>query len=169
MRRARGAAALVLALALALPATGGTAAADDWREFAGTWTVMGQRRTLPTGGPRPAAIAQLSGSVVLDGVEGLGRGFLGEAIAFTDGDSLRTGRMVWTDDHGDLVYGVLAGELLATGQRITGTFTGGTGRYAGLEGTFEFVWQYAAEAGEGVVQGFAVDLRGRVRGGGGAR
>ena len=146
-----------------------TTAADEWRPFAGTWTVTGQRQTLPTEGPRPAAIVHFSGAVVLTSGTGLSRGFRGEAIGFTDGDSLRVGRFVWTDERGDRVYGALTGELLATGQRLAGTFTGGTGRYVGLSGDFAFTWQYAAQAEDGALQASAVSLEGRVRGGEEAR
>jgi hypothetical protein len=53
--------------------------------------------------------------------------------------------------------------LLREGRRITGTLTGGTGRYAGLEGDYSFVWQYFV-AGEGsTIQGRSIELKGRVR------
>lgn len=175
MSRRRGAAALVVALALALTAAGGAVAqnaddrADGWQAFDGSWTVTGERQTLPTEGARPAAIVRFSGSVVLESGEGLGRGFRGEGIGYTDGDSVRVGRFTWTDENDEHIYGVLTGELLAIGQRIVGVITGGTGRYQDLAGDFTFTWQYAAEAGDGVVQGLAVRLNGRVRGGGGAR
>jgi hypothetical protein len=168
VNRGRGAAALAVALSLALSAAAG-AAADGWQAFEGSWTVTGERHTLPTEGARPAAVVMFSGSVVLESGEGLGRGFRGEGIGYTDGDSVRVGRFTWTDENDEHVYGVLSGELLAIGQRINGTITGGTGRYQGLAGDFGFTWQYAVEAGDGVVQGGAVRLNGRVRGGGGAR
>jgi hypothetical protein len=170
VKRGRGAAALAVALSLSLSAAAGEAA-DGWQAFAGSWTVTGERHTLPTEGARPAAVVMFSGSVVLDEGEGdgLGRGFRGEAVGYTDGDSVRVGRFTWTDENDEHVYGVLSGELLAIGQRINGTITGGTGRYDGLAGDFAFTWQYAVEAGDGVVQGRAVRLSGRVRGGGSAR
>ena len=157
-----------MALALALLTAGAAPTADRWRTFEGSWTVTGRAQTVPTGGARPAAIVQLSGSVVLTDLEGLGRGFRGEAIAYTDGDSLGVGRAVWTDQDGDRIYSVLAGDMIEAGRLITGTISGGTGRYAGLVGGFEFVWQYALEAEDGAWQGRAADLKGRVRGGGGA-
>jgi hypothetical protein len=52
-----------------------------------------------------------------------------------------------------------------------GTITGGTGRYAGLDGEYAFTWQYvvAPADGAGVIQGRAADLSGRVRRGDAAR
>ncbi len=48
---------------------------------------------------------------------------------------------------------------------MRGTITGGTGRYAGITGEYEFRWQYLIAAEGDVVHGRAVDLRGSVRGG----
>lgn len=70
---------------------------------------------------------------------------------------------MWTDARGDVVFSVLKGERLATGRRIAGTITGGTGRYAGLTGDWELTWQFVVETEEGEVQGRAADLRGRFR------
>ncbi len=70
---------------------------------------------------------------------------------------------MWTDEHGDQAWSEFRGDGTATGARITGTFVGGTGRYAGATGTYEFTWQYVLEAEDGTVQGRAVGLAGRVR------
>jgi hypothetical protein len=93
------------------------------------------------------------------------RGFRGQAIGFEDGQGLGAGRSVWTDENGDRVFSRLKGESLGTGKRFVGTITGGTGRYAGLEGEYAFTWQYvvAGEGGTGAVQGRATDLSGWVR------
>ncbi len=42
-------------------------------------------------------------------------------------------------------------------------FLGGTGRYAGATGSYEFSWQWVMEAEDGSIQGRAVELKGRVR------
>ena len=93
----------------------------------------------------------------------LGGGLLAEAIAFDDGRTLSVGRAVWTDARGDRVFSELRGEPVATGRRIAGTITGGTGRYAGVIGDYELTWQYVARDDDDAVQGRAVDLRGRIR------
>jgi hypothetical protein len=142
----------------------GTPPQGAWRTFEGTWSASGHRQTLPTDGQRQAATLQLSGAIVLTVGEGLGHGFRGEFIGFDDGASLSVGRAVWTDAHGDRMFSRLQGDtVLREGRRISGTITGGTGRYASLEGEYTFVWQYFV-AGEGdTVQGRSVDLKGRVR------
>jgi hypothetical protein len=46
---------------------------------------------------------------------------------------------------------------------IEGTILGGTGRYAGATGSYEFSWQFVIESEEGSIQGRAVGLKGRIR------
>jgi hypothetical protein len=156
-----------LALALAgLPATGvaqATPQGDVWRAFEGSWAISGQRYTVPAEGGATAAVFEASGAVVLAKADGLSHGFRGEAITFDDGLGVSLGRAVWTDEHGDRLFSRLKGEPLETGKRIVGTITGGTGRYAGLEGEYSFTWQYVLSAEDGAIQGRAVRLQGRVR------
>ncbi len=167
MRRARIGIPVVLVLAIGggifeLTARGHTEA-DGSRAFEGTWSASGRRITLATGGKRPAGIVQMAGAIVLESGDGVGRGFLGEAIGYDDGDRLSVGRALWTDERGDRIFSTLAGERLETGGRAVGTFTGGTGRYAGLTGGFVFEWKYVVAAEDGVFQGLAVQLKGRAR------
>ena len=162
---------LALSLAGLAPAeTGrGAPAAESWREFRGTWSASGRRQTVATEGGAQAAIVEISGAVVLASGEGLSRGFRGEAIGFDDGLGLSFGRAVWTDENGDRIFSRLKGEPPQTGRTIVGTITGGTGRYAGLEGEYSFTWQYVVAAEDGGIQGRAVHLGGRVRKAGAAR
>ena len=88
---------------------------------------------IPTEGSRAAAI-----------VASVGRGRAREGPTSAAGCSakrspsmmaraLSVGRAVWTDARGDRVFSELRGEPVATGRRIVGTITGGTGRYAGVD------------------------------------
>jgi hypothetical protein len=108
-------------------------------------------------------LVDLQGSLLLGGRSRPGVGFRGEAIALNDSARGLVGYAVWTDERGDQVFSELRGEGTASGNRITGTFTDGTGRYAGATGVYEFSWQYVLEAEDGTVQGRAVGLKGRVR------
>ena len=100
-------------------------------------------------------------------------GFRADVIALVDTATGLTGRSVWTDEAGDQVFSELKGEGTATRNRIEGTILGGTGRYAGATGSYDFSWQYVIETEDGVIQGRTVGLKGRVRRGtaasGGAR
>ena len=86
-----------------------------------------------------------------------------EAIVLNDSTTGMVGRAVWTDERGDQVYSELRGEGTATGNKIVGTFLGGSGRYRGAEGTYELSWRFVLESEDGSVQGQSAGLKGRVR------
>ncbi len=139
--------------------------AAEWREFGGTWTAAGSRHTIPLGNDRRASIANLDGTLLLAGPSRPGLGFRAEVVVFNDSTTGMVGRAVWTDERGDQVYSELRGEGTATGNRIAGNFLGGTGRYAGATGSYEFSWSFVLESEEGNVQGQSLGLKGRVRAG----
>lgn len=162
-RAALVAGSLALALAGTVPCGAADGAAGGWRPFEGTWSASGKRQAIAIEGAGTAFILEVAGAVVLTVGEGLSRGFHGEAIGYDDGQGASFGRCVWTDERGDRIFSRLAGEPLRTGRRVVGTITGGTGRYAGLEGEYSFTWKYLVPGDEGAVQGRAVGLAGRVR------
>ena len=92
-----------------------------------------------------------------------GVGFRAESIVFNDSLSGALGRAVWTDEHGDQVFSELHGQGTAANNKIVGTFVGGTGRYAGATGTYEFSWRFVLESDDGNMQGESIGLKGRVR------
>jgi hypothetical protein len=138
-------------------------AAGDGQEFAGTWTATGNRHRIPLGPDRQASIADYDGSLLLTGTSRPAVGFRAEAIVLNDSATGMVGRAVWTDDHGAQVYSELRGEGSGTGNRVVGTFLGGTGPYAGATGTYEFSWKFMIEDEGGTVQGQSVGFNGRVR------
>ena len=141
-------------------------AAGEWRTFEGNWTASGTRTSLDLGSDHRASIVHLNGSLLLTG-ENTPVGFGGEFVGFTDTQSGMVGRAVWTDERGDQVFSDLKGEWVGTGNRVAGTFLGGTGRYAGATGEYEFQWQYVLAAEDGAVSGRTSGLKGRVRVGAG--
>jgi hypothetical protein len=140
-----------------------TSLAGEWHTFEGTWTAAGTRRTLPLGPEDRAAIFELTGSVLLTGAQRPAVGFRARAIGFSDSRAGMQGRCVWTDERGDMVYSELKGQAVGSGNRITGTFLGGTGRYANVTGDYTFQWQYVIDTEDGEVSGRVVDLKGRAR------
>ena len=161
---ALAAGSLALALASLVPEAAGQAGSSaEWRAFEGSWSVSGRRETVAVEGGAEAAVVEFRGAVSLTRGDGLGRGFHGQMIGFDDGQGVSLGRAVWTDAQGDRIYSRLKGEPLATGRRILGTITGGTGRYEGLEGEYAFTWQYVIPGEDGAIDGRGVRLEGRVR------
>jgi hypothetical protein len=138
-------------------------AADGWYAFEGSWVAAGQRRFVARGPDRRASARNLAGALMLAGPARPGIGFHGEVVGMADTATGLVGRAAWTDERGEQVFSELRGEGTARGNRITGTFVGGTGRYAGATGAYEFSWQYVIENEDGTVQGRAVGLKGRVR------
>ena len=134
----------------------------EWLEFTGSWNAAGSRRTISLGAERRASILDLSGTMLLAGAKRPGVGFRSEVIALVDSNTGLVGRSVWTDERGDQVFSELQGEGTAEHNHITGKFLGGTGRYAGASGSYEFSWQWVMEAEDGAIQGRAIDLKGRV-------
>lgn len=138
---------------------------DGWRDFEGSWSASGTVHIIELGGARKASLADFSGTLLLSGPSRPGVGFRGEALALSDTETGMVGRAVWTDENGDQVFSELAGGGPAKGSKVNGTFIGGTGRYAGATGSYEFTWQYVLSAEDGTVQGRATGLKGRVRAG----
>ena len=146
------------------PQTSVHLAADGrWHEFGGTWTAAGSRYTLRMGTDRQSSIADLSGSLVLAGPSRPAVGFRAEAVVLNDSVTGMVGRAVWSDERGDQAFSVLRGEGSATRNRIVGTFLGGTGRYSGATGTYEFSWKFLLQNEDGTLQGQSMGLKGRVR------
>ncbi len=136
-----------------------------WRDFQGTWTAAGTRHTIPLGTERKASVSTFGGTLSLKGADRPAVGFRADAVVFNDTATGMLGRAVWTDERGDQAWSELRGEGTATGNRIVGTFVGGTGRYAGISGDYAFAWRFVLENEDGVVQGQSLGLKGRVRGG----
>ncbi len=160
--------AVLIGLALALAACGPAtephepvAAPGEWREFEGSWNAAGSRHVIPLGTDRRGSIIDLSGTMLLAGPARPGVGFRAEVIALVDSETGLVGRGVWTDERGDQVFSELKGQGTAAQNRISGTLLGGTGRYVGVTGSYEFSWKFVIEGEDGSIQGQAVGLKGR--------
>jgi hypothetical protein len=138
-------------------------APGEWREFEGSWNAAGARSSIPLGADRRGSIIDLRGSMLLAGPGRPGVGFRAEVIALVDSETGMQGRSVWTDERGDQVFSELSGEGTAATNRVTGNILGGTGRYAGVMGSYEFSWRSVIESEDGSIQGRAEGLKGRVR------
>jgi hypothetical protein len=136
---------------------------SEWHEFSGTWTAAGNRHVIGLGGDRRAAVANFSGSLLLYGTSRPALGFRAEAVVLNDSATGLIGRAVWTDDADDHVYSELRDEPTPAGNRIVGTFVGGSGRYKGATGTYAFSWRFFLELEDGTVQGQSMGLSGKVR------
>ncbi|MFZ1136940.1 MAG: hypothetical protein WAN69_18470 [Candidatus Korobacteraceae bacterium] len=135
---------------------------SEWHEFQGTWTAAGSRISIPLGDGRRASTSKFEGSLVLAGPSRPAVGFRAEALVLNDTATGLIGRAVWTDDRGDQVFSELTGNGTSTGNKLVGTFVGGTGRYAGATGSYEFSWRFVLETEDGQVQGQSMGLSGKI-------
>jgi len=138
-------------------------APDGWLEFEGTWNAVGSRRRIHLGDNGTSSTLHLQGAVQLSGAGRPGVGFRAELVAFADSAGELLGRCVWTDEKGDQVFSELKRSAAGRDTRITGTFLGGTGRFTGATGGYDFAWQYLIDADDDAVQGRTVGLKGRFR------
>jgi|ERR1700733_167550 hypothetical protein len=136
---------------------------SGWHEFSGTWTAAGRRQDIALGSDRRASVADYSGSLMLSGTSRPALGFRAEAVVFNDSATGLIGRAVWTDDTDNHVYSELRSEATPEGNRIVGTFVGGSGRYKGASGTYAFSWRFLLEGEDGIVQGQSTEFNGKVR------
>lgn len=136
---------------------------DEIRSFTGVWDATGNRQTLDLATGQQAAIFKLSGSLMLIGEQRVNTAFLAEVVGFADTASGMQGRSVWTDERGDKVFSELRGEAVGPGKVIEGKFTGGTGRYAGIAGEYNFKWQRVGDQGGEAFTGRVVGLNGWAR------
>ena len=79
-------------------------------------------------------LRKFEGTLLLAGASRPAVGFRAEALVLNDTATGLIGRAVWTDDRGDQVFSELTGNGTSTGNKLVGTFVGGTGRYAGATG-----------------------------------
>lgn len=156
-------AVLLAAAGVAATLLASAAAAEEWRPFSATWALAGKRTSLPTEGARRAAIVRATGSFVVTKGDVVGRGFFGELIGYDDGGTLLVGRAVFTDEKGEKVFATLKAQPLGTGRTAAATITGGTGRWAGLEGEFTFAWKVVVESGEDDFDAMTLNVEGRAR------
>lgn len=141
----------------------GARPSEPWRSFEATASASGRQETLAVEPGRTAVTLRLSGSLFIISSDDLGKGFRADFIGFDDGGGTGTARAVWTDNNGDRIFSRMVGTGAQAGRRSAATITGGTGRYAGITGTYMFTWQYVMPGEQGVIQVRVVAMKGRYR------
>ena len=156
-----------LVVAAALAALGGPAGAQDIpREgsFDGRWDVVGKAQRIELGGERTVTVAKFEGAIVLTGqARGLSRGFRAECVGLQDQKTGGLGRCVWKDRFDHEIWSEIESDSPGSGtaRKSRGKMVGGTGKFEGISGEFEFDWVYMAPAsGEGNVRGYATQIAG---------
>lgn len=137
-------AALVLATAMAtlafgLPAHNATA---DSGSFESTWDIMGSARKLEFGPSRMLRTVRHTGTITFRSSTGLVGSVLTSCIGLNDTEKSDIGRCTWVTEDGERLYSELTGALPPgpSSGSASGVFVGGTGRFAGVTGTYQLDW-----------------------------
>ena len=164
--RTGAAAAGLLSLVLLLLTTPGTIQAS-WTEPQGTfeayWSVSGTIHILELQDGELGAAGGHTGTIVVQTNQGTVPSFETDCIAFADPEG-SVGRCVWTSTFGDLIYVNLKGSGTAGFGATRGTFVGGTGKFQGIQGGFQFEWNYNVSSGkDATLDGYTMRMTGRYR------
>lgn len=140
----------LLAVLVAAAALGGAAGDEPPREgtFEGDWSITGTVQEVEVGAEK-VTVARLEGPVTLRSHGGLAREFAAVCNSVRDRKTGGIARCTWTDDAGDVLLLEVSGSILGpmgTSREAKGTVVGGTGRYAGIEGSFELDWLFVDSA-----------------------
>jgi hypothetical protein len=133
---ALGAAAVVLTFGMAHDATAESGA------FESTWDIKGSSRQLEFGPRRLLSTVRHTGTITFRSSTGLVGTVMTSCVGLGDTAKPDIGRCIWTTQNGEKLFSELTGTLppgLQTGS-ATGAFVGGTGRFAGVTGTYSLEW-----------------------------
>ncbi len=147
-------------------ATLGPARGFDMTKKEGTfeafWTVSGTVHILEFMDGGTVASGRLTGNVVLETSQGPIPSFDTDCVGFADDRTGSTGRCVWIGTSGDEIYVELKGSGMGGFGPTRGTFIGGTGRYEGITGGFQYEWSYSVGRGEdATLDGYTLRMAGR--------
>ncbi len=140
----------------------------DWPENEGTldayWSVSGTVHILEREGEISAAAGRLTGTATIRTSQGPIPSFETDCVFFSTARKGGGGQCVWTGATGDQIYVDLSSQGPAGFGRARGVFAGGTGRFEGLTGSFEFEWNYSVGPGtDALLDGHSVQMRGRYK------
>jgi len=132
--------------------------------FDAYWAMSGTVHTVEVTGRGMAAAGGLTGTVTVQTSEGPVPSFETDCVIFADDKSGGTGRCVWTGTSGDQVFVELRSSGPVGSGHARGSFTGGTGRFEGIDGQFTFEWNYSVRGGsDASLDGATLAMRGRYR------
>ena len=154
-----------LIVVAALVALGGAAGAQEiprTGSFDGRWEVVGKAQKIELGSERTVTVVKFQGAIVLTGqARGLSRGFRSECVGLQDQKTGGLGRCVWKDRFDHEIWSEIASDSLGNARKSRGKLVGGTGKFEGISGQFEFDWVYMMPASkEGTVRGYATGIAG---------
>jgi len=132
--------------------------------FTGFWTVSGSVHVLERGDKVVATAGRLAGTVVGNTSQGAIPSFETDCVVFSDTRERGIARCVWTGASGDQIYVDVTSDGPAGFGRARGEFVGGSGRFEGMTGAFQFEWNYSLSRGsDATLDGHTLQMSGRYR------
>jgi len=132
--------------------------------FTGFWTVSGSVHVLERGDKVVATAGRLTGTVVGNTSQGTIPSFETDCVVFSDTRDKGIARCTWTGATGDQIYVDVTSDGPAGFGRARGEFVGGSGRFQGMTGGFQFEWNYSLGHGsDATLEGHTLEMSGRYR------
>ena len=132
--------------------------------FEGNWSVKGTTHPVEASG-RTMALVRVEGRVTVRSSGGLATQFGAECVAVSDKVTGGVGRCVWTDEAGEKIFFEIGGSVvgpMGTSRDARGRVIGGTGRYEGIEGSWDLEWLFVDSALDDTrFKGYVTKLEGR--------
>lgn len=155
-------ASLLVVAALAFGPAAGAQEIPKEGSFDGRWDLVGKAQKIELGDERTVTVVKFEGAIVLTGHQrGLSRGFRTECVGLQDPKTGGLGRCVWKDRFDHEIWSEIESDSVGSTRKSRGRLVGGTGKFEGISGSFEFEWVYMTPASkEGPVRGYATEIAG---------
>lgn len=124
--------------------------------FSARWSTSGSWEGFPVGSGRWVSIYKSTGSIMSETGEGPFHNMSSRCIGMGDSARADTGHCVFTDADQDKIFD----EWTYDGTSGTGSIIGGTGKYEGIQGFYEYEWVSVPAAKDGTYQGYSSSFSG---------
>lgn len=131
--------------------------------FEAQWSVKGTREELSFGSVGSQAIFKHQGRLTVLRSNGLVGSAFSSCIGLSDTRTGSSGRCVWVTDGGDEIFSEVNRVPSPAGQggKGVGRLVGGTGRFAGIEGSYEMRWIERPQADSADLAHETISMSGR--------
>lgn len=124
--------------------------------FSARWSTSGSWEGFSVGGGRWVSIYKSTGSIMNEAGKGPFHNMSSRCIGMGDSARADNGHCVFTDADQDKIFD----EWTYDGTSGTGTIIGGTGKYAGIQGHYDYEWVSVPAAKDGTYQGYSSRFEG---------
>jgi len=133
--------------------------------FEAHWRIEGTEEQIPFGTAGPQSIFRHQGQLTVLDSDGLVGNALSRCIGLRDSRKGSMARCVWVGEGGAQIFSEVdrtttPGGRGGQGGNGKGRIVGGTGRYAGITGSYEIRWVEQPQIAKGKISGETISMRG---------